>query len=252
MLRKIKNIKGKFFSRRKSIVSQIQHGFTLIELLVVIAIIAILAAMLLPAFSQAREEARDARCISNLKQLGVIGFMYMQDYEDYFPGGDFFFPQVPSWVDCLMNAGYLPGGEKNELLHCPSHQGYAPDPYHLSYGQNKCLGCYKLDETAYYFYLPPRTGLWRDHSPYVKYGEVKRPSEKIWIADNDHSGDQYGYYVLVPGKNPKYFFSEESLGTRHNGGAKILWCDGHVTYVPPAERDRLENDYPASWLPWEP
>jgi prepilin-type N-terminal cleavage/methylation domain-containing protein len=47
------------------------HGFTLIELLVVIAIIAILAAILFPVFAQARAKARQATCLSNLKQIGT-------------------------------------------------------------------------------------------------------------------------------------------------------------------------------------
>ncbi|MCD6351282.1 MAG: DUF1559 domain-containing protein, partial [Armatimonadetes bacterium] len=61
------------------------RGFTLIELLVVIAIIAILASILFPVFSRARAKARQAKCMSNLKQLGLAFNMYAQDYDELLP-----------------------------------------------------------------------------------------------------------------------------------------------------------------------
>ena len=62
-----------------------KKSFTLIELLVVIAIIAILAAMLLPALSAARERARNANCLSKLKQFGLAMQMYANSSDSMIP-----------------------------------------------------------------------------------------------------------------------------------------------------------------------
>jgi prepilin-type N-terminal cleavage/methylation domain-containing protein/prepilin-type processing-associated H-X9-DG protein len=62
-----------------------RRGFTLIELLVVIAIIGILAAMVFPVFARARESARKAVCLSNVKNIALAVQMYLTDNNDVLP-----------------------------------------------------------------------------------------------------------------------------------------------------------------------
>jgi prepilin-type N-terminal cleavage/methylation domain-containing protein len=57
-----------------------KQAFTLVELLVVIAIIGVLVAMLLPAVQSAREAARRAQCVSQLKQVGIAMHNYENTY----------------------------------------------------------------------------------------------------------------------------------------------------------------------------
>jgi prepilin-type N-terminal cleavage/methylation domain-containing protein len=64
-------------------------GFTLVELLVVIAIIGVLVALLLPAIQAARESARRATCINQMKQLGLALLNY-ESARKHLPGGQLF------------------------------------------------------------------------------------------------------------------------------------------------------------------
>jgi prepilin-type N-terminal cleavage/methylation domain-containing protein/prepilin-type processing-associated H-X9-DG protein len=109
-------------------------GFTLIELLVVIAIIGILAAMVFPVFARARESARKAVCLSNVKNIALAIQMYLADNNDTLPPAEhreevavYLETQPASSVDwCYrhessygMRAGLLYGTRGNPFLRTP-------------------------------------------------------------------------------------------------------------------------------------
>jgi prepilin-type N-terminal cleavage/methylation domain-containing protein len=103
-------------------------GFTLVELLVVIGIIALLIAILLPSLARARESAKNAQCLSNLRQLGMVYQFYANDNKDQIPigydGGSpwtgYFICQSGAYyplMGCLYQGHYL---DAPQAFYCPS------------------------------------------------------------------------------------------------------------------------------------
>lgn len=94
------------------------RGFTLIELLVVIAILAVLAAVLFPVFARATEKAREATCVSNVKQLLEACMMYATDYDRTLPPARCGRIQGSlGYTWCVLLQPYI---DNEEILVCPS------------------------------------------------------------------------------------------------------------------------------------
>jgi len=126
-----------------------RRGFTLIELLVVIAIIAILAAMLFPVISAAKERARQATCLSNLRQLMMAVREYCDENDGNMPRVIEWGTGRPDWSGnqtCGVAFHVSDGGlwkyvHNTRVYSCPTDINFKGIPgWELSYSMNFKLG----------------------------------------------------------------------------------------------------------------
>jgi len=199
--------------------------------------------MLLPALSQAREKARQAVCMNNLKQIGLAMAMYTQDWDEYFV------PNATSdsssndivWTRNLVILGYIPGKWPSsytdlpiKVYHCPSLRVPIDSPYFIHYGYNwlHVGGGYRYDVKKKY--IP------------AKLSQIRKPSETILLVDGV-------YYLKSVGAPPlkgcsrvhDYYGISNQNGyahARHSSGLNVCWVDGHVSYVKVADPNNPYNE----------
>ncbi len=220
-----------------------RSAFTLIELLVVIAIIAVLAAILFPVFAQAREKARQAACMSNLKQIGVALFMYQEDYDELLPDRRDLKTSLPggyrSWVGwppsdprCGWAAIILePYTKNNEIWSCPSVSG--------------SMGL--LPEVVQSLQDSPtapvtRYWMWRFDQPTPKIDNLWGKSDQqavsdLQIAKNPQAGNPDGPADVEMVVDPYFPSTIKSVPVSlrgksvHFGGRNRMFLDTHVKYL---------------------
>jgi prepilin-type N-terminal cleavage/methylation domain-containing protein/prepilin-type processing-associated H-X9-DG protein len=192
-----------------------RRGFTLIELLVVIAIIAILAAILFPVFAQAREKARQAKCMSNQKQIALVAIMYAQDNRETMPGTG----------DIWTSDGVDPKIEVCPTKGAKQPNGYVYNSYISGVSLGKILSPDSLTMTT--------DGTTKDSGALISTKDIDlgRHTNKVIASYVDGhvatvSNPAYYFFANMPNVNAlQLWYTGDNVTTDVNNNVQI-WSDG--------------------------